>query len=58
VYAENGVAYLRGAAPTDTSIIEIVDRTAAVDGVREVRDQMHLPGQPAPNKRAARTARS
>jgi osmotically-inducible protein OsmY len=55
VNVEDGVAVLRGEAPTNTAIVEIVDLTAAVDGVREVQDLMHLPGQPAPNKQAART---
>jgi osmotically-inducible protein OsmY len=58
VNVEDGVAILRGEAPTNTAIVDLVDLTAAVDGVLEVQDLMHLPGQPAPNKQSARAARS
>jgi osmotically-inducible protein OsmY len=55
VNVENGVAQLRGSAPTAASIEDIVDRTRAVAGVLEVENLMHLPDAPAPNKQAARS---
>jgi osmotically-inducible protein OsmY len=55
VNVENGVAQLRGSAPTAASIEDIVDRTRAVAGVLEVDNLMHLPDAPAPNKQAARS---
>jgi osmotically-inducible protein OsmY len=55
VNVENGVAQLRGSAPTAAWIEDIVDRTRAVAGVLEVENLMHLPDAPAPNKQAARS---
>lgn len=59
VNAENGVAQLRGVVPTREAMEEIVDRTRAVSGVIDAENLLHLPDEPAPNKRAARaTGRS
>jgi osmotically-inducible protein OsmY len=55
VNVENGVAQLRGPVPTREAMAEIVDRTRAVPGVVDVHNLMHLPDEPAPNKRAARS---
>ena len=55
VNVENGAAQLRGAVPTREAMEEIVDRTRAVPGVVDVENFLHLPDEPAPNKRAARS---
>jgi hypothetical protein len=58
VNVEDGVAVLRGeVSGPDDAIAGIVDRTKAVEGVREVRNLLHVPGAPAPNKEAARAAK-
>jgi osmotically-inducible protein OsmY len=54
VNVENGVAQLRGQAPTAETVEDIVDRTQGVTGVIDVENMMHLPDAPAPNKQAAR----
>lgn len=40
---------LRGAVATRDKIEEVVRRTHEVDGVRDVENLLHLPGEPAPN---------
>jgi osmotically-inducible protein OsmY len=55
VNVEGGVAQLRGGVPDEATIANIVDRTRAVDGVRDVENLLHLPDTPAPNKQAARS---
>ena len=57
VNVEDGVAVLRGEVSGPDAIAGIVDRTKAVEGVREVRNLLHVPGAPAPNKEAARAAK-
>ena len=48
VNVEGGVVFLRGEVPTP-ELLEKLERDAAkVQGVQEVRNLMHLPGQPAP----------
>jgi gas vesicle protein len=57
VNVEDGVAVLRGEVSEPDAIAGIVDRTKAVEGVRDVRNLLHVPGAPAPNKEAARAAK-
>ena len=47
VNAENGVVVLRGEAPTTDIIDDLVAKTRQVQGVREVENLLHLPGEPA-----------
>lgn len=48
VNAEQGVVYLRGEVETQEQIDALVRTAGHVDGVKEVRNLMHLPGEPAP----------
>jgi gas vesicle protein len=57
VNVEDGVAVLRGEVSGPDAIAGIADRTKAVQGVREVRNLLHVPGAPAPNKEAARAVK-
>ena len=50
VNAEDGVIFLRGEVETQEQIDMLVRAAEQVDGVREVRSLMHLPGTPAPSK--------
>jgi osmotically-inducible protein OsmY len=50
VNAENGVVYLRGEVPSREQIDGLVAATRAVNGVQDVRNLLHVPGE------AARTA--
>jgi osmotically-inducible protein OsmY len=50
VNAEDGVIFLRGEVETQEQIDMLVRGAEHVDGVREVRNLMHLPGTPAPSK--------
>jgi osmotically-inducible protein OsmY len=50
VNVENGVVYLRGEADRQELVDEVVDRARQVQGVRDVENLLHLPGQPAPTK--------
>ena len=53
VDAVNGVVTLRGELP-EASLVESLGRAVQdVPGVREVRNLVHLPGSPAPNKEDA-----
>lgn len=45
VVAEDGDVTLRGPVPTQSLIDEIVGRTQALEGVRSVTNQLHLPGE-------------
>jgi osmotically-inducible protein OsmY len=47
VNAENGVVYLRGEVPRPEMIEELVGKTRKIQGVRDVRNMLHLP-TPAP----------
>lgn len=49
-----GRAVLRGEVPSAQQQAELRSAVAAVEGVEVVEDLTHLPGQPAPNKAAAR----
>ena len=49
IHAECGVLVLHGEAATASAIDDIVQVCRAVDGVREVRSLLHLPGQPVPS---------
>jgi osmotically-inducible protein OsmY len=49
VNAEGGVVFLRGEVETQEQIDSLVQSAGRVDGVEEVRNLMHLPGQPAPS---------
>lgn len=49
IHAEYGVLVLHGEAATAGAIDDIVQVCSAVEGVREVRSLLHLPGQPVPS---------
>src|SRR5205085_11370037 len=48
VNAEDSVVFLRGEVETQDQIEMLVRGAEHVEGVREVRNLMHLPGEPAP----------
>jgi BON domain len=48
VNAQRGVVQLRGEVPSPELIDDLVERTRAVQGVRNVENLLHLPGTPAP----------
>ena len=48
VNAANGVVQLRGEVEQSELIDELVQRAHSVQGVREVENLLHLPGQEAP----------
>lgn len=48
VNAANGVVQLRGEVEQPELIDELVQRAHSVQGVREVENLLHLPGQEAP----------
>src|SRR5215208_7737371 len=50
VNAENGVVYLRGEVPDADLLNDLVDKARDVQGVRDVANLLHLPGQDAPMK--------
>ena len=50
------MAELRGQLRTPDDIDRMVRAVEHVPGVVEVRNMLHLPGTPAPNKREAREA--
>ena len=50
VNVEDCVVFLRGEVETQEQIDTLVHSAEQVDGVREVRNLMHLPGEPAPTK--------
>jgi hypothetical protein len=50
----DGVAELRGQLRRPEDIDDLVRKVERVPGVERVRSFLHLPGTPAPNKRAAR----
>lgn len=54
----DGVAGLRGQVGTTGDLDRLIRATARVPGVKHVQDWLHLPGEPAPNKAAARTDRA
>jgi hypothetical protein len=51
-----GVVALRGQVSRPDEVKDIEARTRRIVGVHEVRNLLHLPKTPAPNKRAAREA--
>jgi hypothetical protein len=48
VNVEKGIVFLRGEVETQEQIDTLVRSADHVDGVEEVRNLMHLPGEPAP----------
>ena len=50
VNAEDGVVYLRGEVEQPDMIEELESKARDVQGVREVENLLHLPGQEAPTK--------
>lgn len=56
VNAEEGLVTIRGSVERPGQISEIERKARRVDGVRGVRNLLHMPGTPAPNKLAARRA--
>jgi osmotically-inducible protein OsmY len=53
VNAENGVVFLRGEVEDQSWIDRLGSEAQQVDGVKEVRNLLHLPGTPAPTAPAA-----
>jgi osmotically-inducible protein OsmY len=47
VNVQRGVVQLRGAVPTRDMLEALVERTRAIQGVREVESLLHLPSEPA-----------
>jgi hypothetical protein len=43
VNAEDGIVYLRGEAPTPEMIDDLIEKTRKIQGVRDVRNLLHLP---------------
>jgi len=56
VNVEQGVAVLRGELEEDDKIAALEQDVRKVTGVVDVTNLVHVPGQPAPNKEAAREA--
>ncbi len=50
VNAEHGVVYLRGEVPTTDLVEELERATRRVQGVADVHNLLHLPGEPAPGR--------
>ena len=50
VNAENGTVYLRGEVEKPDLLEELEQKARSVQGVKEVENLLHLPGQPAPMK--------
>ena len=50
VNAENGVVYLRGEADRSELIETLENQVRKVEGVQEVENLLHLPGEPAKTK--------
>jgi osmotically-inducible protein OsmY len=48
VNAQQGIVQLRGEVPNSDMIDELVEKTRDVQGVREVENLLHLPGEQAP----------
>lgn len=48
VNVENGIVQLRGQVATSSLIEELVAHTREVEGVRDVQNLLHLPGEPEP----------
>jgi osmotically-inducible protein OsmY len=48
VNVENGVVVLRGEVDSWDMVDDLVGRAREVQGVRDVENLLHLPGQPAP----------
>lgn len=48
VNVENGVVVLRGEVDSWDMVDDLVGRARGVQGVRDVENLLHLPGQPAP----------
>ena len=48
VNAQEGVVQLRGELPSQTLIDTLVERTRAIQGVRDVESLLHTPGTEAP----------
>lgn len=58
VNAEHGTVVLRGQVSEPAQIDELERLVRDIQGVEDVKNLLHLPGEPAPNKRAARRAGS
>jgi osmotically-inducible protein OsmY len=48
VNAQRGVVQLRGELPSDEMLTDLVRKTRAIQGVRDVESLLHLPGAEAP----------
>jgi osmotically-inducible protein OsmY len=53
VNGEGSVIFLRGEVETQDQIDALVHGAEHVEGVEEVRNLLHLPGEPAPTKDGA-----
>jgi osmotically-inducible protein OsmY len=51
INAENGVVVLRGQVERPDDIQRVEREVRRIDGVREVENLLHLPGEPAPTRR-------
>lgn len=56
INAENGIVVLRGSLDSAEEIHGFEQSVRGVTGVVEVQNLMHVPGEPAPNKREAQRA--
>jgi osmotically-inducible protein OsmY len=50
VNAENGIVLIRGEIEDPGLIVEIIERARRIDGVADVENLLHLPGEPAPRR--------
>jgi osmotically-inducible protein OsmY len=48
VNAQHGIVQLRGEVDSPDLIDDLVEKTRAIQGVREVENLLHVPGSPAP----------
>ena len=56
VESVDGVVRVRGQVASEADIARVVRAINGVPGVQGVESLMHLPGEPAPNKKPARAA--
>jgi hypothetical protein len=56
VHVEDGVVQLRGKVPQQSTIDDLVSATRSLQGVRDVQNLLHLPGEPEPSAAPSRAA--
>jgi hypothetical protein len=52
INVERGIVVLRGEVADADARHQLIDRVERIEGVWSVRDQLHLPGEPAPTREA------